>query len=153
MIASNLQACLAGLLDEMQGMEQVLIRESECLRTRDTRGLSQVSSAKEQLAQRIALWTESQSDFFRNGGLSSIGSLLAGPAAQDPVLAGMCRKLSDLVESCRTWNETNGAYLGLLRNHVQKSLDILHERSPQDFTYGPDGIGKHHSSSRRLLSV
>jgi flagellar biosynthesis/type III secretory pathway chaperone len=63
------------------------------------------------------------------------------------------QQIAALAKECEELNDLNGAYVGLLRQHVQRSLDALHDRPSQNLTYGPDGVGQRPTSTRKLLSV
>ncbi|MBS1212131.1 MAG: FlgN family protein, partial [Proteobacteria bacterium] len=62
-------------------------------------------------------------------------------------------EIKRLAGQCNEINASNGAYIALLRQHVQRSLDVLHGQSHSEFVYGPDGAHHRPATSRKLLSV
>lgn len=157
---STLIATLEQLLVEIQRMEQALEQEAQSLQTRDAGMLVQASKTKEELVNRINLLIQHQEAFIRTQNLpadkSTLDSILARLPQDDPQSANLRSNWQEIVrlsEVCQRRNEINGAYIGLLRQHTQRSIDILHDRSAQDLLYGSDGASLRPSPTRKLLSV
>lgn len=153
---ADIQQRLDDILSSIANMKQVLRKESDVLSARDAARLQALSDAKESLARNINQQTDALNELLSNRGLPAIREL--APAVRNTGEAGAridatWQEIAALAKECEEQNDLNGAYVGLLRQHVQRSLDVLHDRPAQDITYGPDGVGQRPASSRKLLSV
>ncbi len=63
------------------------------------------------------------------------------------------QQITAITEKCRYLNEQNGASIGLLIRHNQRSLQILRGKSQLSATYGPDGSTTTEQFSHSLVSV
>jgi flagellar biosynthesis/type III secretory pathway chaperone len=149
-------ARLEELLSRIRDMWLLLQREEEVLSARDAALLDQVTATKEQLARTINQLSLALSDELKRLGLPAMPACLDLLPSSDPgraCLAATWQEIAALAAECERLNEANGAYITLLRQHVQRCLDVLHERPAHNLTYGPDGVGQRPATSRRLLSV
>jgi flagella synthesis protein FlgN len=144
------------LIGEMRG---VLEQEKESLRIRDVPGLEQTTKAKESLAERINGLTADQQDLFKRhnlptgrGGIDRLFAVLPSSPQVD-AFRDKWSKIKELAEQCNEINLHNGAYIALLSQHTQRSLDVLHGRSQSEFVYGRDGARHRPTATRKLLSV
>lgn len=150
------QARLEELLSRIGDMRSLLQREEEVLSARDTALLDEVTVAKEQLARTINQLSLALSDDLKRRGMPAMPAcldMLPGSDQGRARLAATWQEIAALAGECERLNDTNGAYITLLRQHVQRCLDVLHERPANSLTYGPDGVGQRPATSRRLLSV
>lgn len=150
------QARLEELLSRIGDMRSLLQREEEVLSARDAAQLDEVTAIKEQLARTINKLSQSLSDELKRRGLPAMPACLDLLTPSEPkraLLAATWQEIAALAAECERLNEANGAYITLLRQHVQRCLDVLHERPAHSLTYGPDGVGQRPAASRRLLSV
>ncbi|MGX2040126.1 flagella synthesis protein FlgN [Methylocaldum sp. MU1018] len=147
---------LAGLGE----MLSLLEKESDCLAAREAAALELTASNKRKLAFLLNDLAARQSEFVRAHGLPSdegdIGAFLdrldsAMPQAE--ALRSEWREIVRLTSACKRRNELNGAYIGLLRRHVDSSLNFLYGSASADATYGPDGARCRSETSRRSFSV
>lgn len=144
------------LIAEMRG---VLEREQESLRTRDLPSLERTTKSKESLAERINGLTASQQALFKNHNLPTgrdgldrlFAALPSSPQAD--AFREKWRGIKELAEQCNELNAHNGAYIALLNQHAERSLDVLHGRSQTEFVYGRDGARHRPAATRKLLSV
>jgi flagellar biosynthesis/type III secretory pathway chaperone len=155
-----LAQCLEQTLAGLKCMKRALEQEESALRLRDAAALDKSTRDKEILAGGLNTLAQKLEALLRAQGappgLKGVARLLAQLPETEPasaVLRKGWREIVGLMNACRKLNEINGAYIGLLRQHTQRSLDILHERSSQDMTYGPDGLGRRAKASRKLVSV
>jgi flagellar biosynthesis/type III secretory pathway chaperone len=155
-----LRDLFAQTLAELQQMQLVLEQEALGLKDRDAEALEKSTRQKQALAYNLEALSERQENFLRAqnlpAGKEGIESILYAHPSTNPATSSMraiWRDIQNLTAACQKLNEVNGAYIGLLRQHVQRSLDIVHGQSSQDVVYGPDGIGHRPTSSRKLLSV
>lgn len=144
------------LMGEMLG---VLQREKEDLARRDASCLQETIKTKESLAERINGLTDAQQSLFKNHnlptgreGLDRLFAALPSAPTTDAFRAKW-NQIKALAHECNDLNANNGAYIALMNQHVQRSLDVLHGRSQHEFVYGPDGIRRRPAASRKLLSV
>jgi len=147
-------------LKDIQRMQGVLEWEAECLKNRDAEGLNKSSKEKEALADHIHLLTQRHYAFLASHRLppnrEGVERLLSLLPANDPsahALRTRWLEIQALTNACNKLNETNGAYIGLLRQHAQRSLNALHGQSSQELVYGPDGVSHRPSATRKLISV
>lgn len=157
---TNLAQCLEQTFAGLRCMKRVLEQEETALGNRDPKALDKCTRDKETLANGLnglALQLENLPRALGlPPGLKSVVRLLAAGPKIDPAyepLRGRWREIVALARQCRKHNEMNGAYIGLLSRHTQRSLDILHDRTGQDITYGPDGLGRRARASRKLTTV
>lgn len=144
------------LMAEMHGL---LEEEKESLRKRDLISLQQATQTKESIAEHINGLTSAQQDLFKNhnlptgrNGIDRLFAVLPSTAAID-AFRTKWTQIKALAQECNDLNARNGAYIALMNQHVQRSLDVLHGRSQHEFVYGPDGTRRRPASSRKLLSV
>lgn len=147
-------------LAELQNMRLVLEHEITTLKGSDAKVLEHVTKQKERLANSLDKLIRRQEDVLRAhklpAGKEGIERILSMLPPSDPAanaLHARWQEIKNLTSDCQKLNEVNGAYIGLLRQHVQRSLDIIHGQSSHDVVYGPDGVGHRTPSSRKLLSV
>lgn len=144
------------LIGEMRG---ILEEEKENLRIRAIPSLEQTIRAKESLAERINGLTGAQQALFKNHNLPTgrdgMDRLFAAlpSAPRTDVFREKWASIKNLAEQCNELNASNGAYIALLSQHVQRSLDVLHGQSQNEFVYGPDGARHRPAATRKLLSV
>lgn len=144
-------------LDEMLGLLQA---EAEALGIRDAAALERIAQQKQELVPILERLTAAQRDCLGVAPVQAIedgiGDFLARTGA-DPATAGPLRAdwqaILAAARACQRQNEHNGAYIGLLRRHVETSLDILHGPSQAEATYGPDGAKRRNGYARRSYSV
>jgi flagellar biosynthesis/type III secretory pathway chaperone len=155
----TLDTLFAKYLQSIGEMQGILEQEKKDLGVRDTRALERTIKAKESLAESINGLTDAQQKLFRTHNLptgrESLERLLA-TLPNDPPTDALRSKWSEikrLTAQCNEINAANGAYVALLRQHVQRSLDVLHGQSRAEFVYGRDGSPHRPAASRRLLSV
>jgi len=147
-------------LAALQQMQQVLEQEALSLKDRRAEALEESTRQKELLANDLDALAKRQTNFLRAQDLpigeESIETILPTWPSTDPATSGtwaIWQEIKRLTATCRQLNEANGAYIGLLRQHVQRSLEIIHGQASQDVVYGPDGVGHRPASSRKLLSA
>jgi flagellar biosynthesis/type III secretory pathway chaperone len=148
------------LRERLTAMRGLLEREAEQLKQRDADGLAESSRDKALLSTQIARLTESQDALLAARqlmpGRKGMDALLASLPAQSPetgVLRASWREIQSIGKDCQRLNECNGAYIGLLSRHVERSLDLLHGRDTQEFVYGPDGGSRRPKAMRSLVAV
>lgn len=148
------------LRTQLDAMRLLLERESEQLTQRDADGLRESSREKTLLAEEIDRITAAQNallaSFKLASGREGLETLLAALPAHAPITLPMrtlWKEIRELGEECNRLNDVNGAYIGLLGKHVERSLDLLHGRDAQEFVYGPDGGNRKPRASRKLISV
>lgn len=154
--SGDLQNRLEDILHSVGDMLKVLQREAEVLGSRDAVALQSLSEHKENLARHINQQTAALGKSLADNGLPPMAELavaVRGSGKTGAQLDATWQKIATLAKQCEELNDLNGAYVGLLRQHVQRSLDALHDRPAQDVTYGPDGVGQRPATSRKLLSV
>jgi len=150
------QGRLDELLERIADMLALLRSEEKLLSARDAAALETLTQTKEDLARTINQLSGDLNDDLREQGLPPFPACLETlPRSEASVrqLASTWQKLAALAKQCEQLNETNGAYIVLLRQHVERCLDILHERPAENLTYGPDGVAQRPAASRRLLSI
>jgi len=148
------------LREQLTAMHGVLEREAEQLKRRDADGLAESSREKALLSTQIAHLTENQDALLAARqlmpGRKGMDALLASLPAQSPetgVLRARWREIQNIGKDCQRLNEFNGAYIGLLIRHVERSLDLIHGRDIQEFVYGPDGGTRRPKAMRSLVAV
>ena len=156
----TLDAFFQQLLEHLEQMQSLLEKEAEQLSLRESDALTHAVKAKEALAERINEVTHAHYQVLGKHGLEAskqgLEQLLSALSPEHPktrVLFERWTEVKRITAHCNRLNQSNGAYLGLLRQHVNRSLDIIHGHSQQEAVYGPDGISRRTGSSRRLLSV
>lgn len=160
---SEFYQTLDHLFDQYQeliaAMRGVLEQEKENLRIRDVPALELTTKTKESLAEQINGLTTSQQALFRKhnlptgrGGLDRLFAALPSSPQVD-AFRDKWGKIKELAEQCNDLNTHNGAYIALLNQHTQRSLDVLHGRTQNEFVYGRDGARHHPAATRKLLSV
>jgi len=154
--SGDLQNRLNDILRSIDEMHQVLQQEAEVLTARDSAALHQICERKEGLARSINASTSALAESLTERGLPPIAELteaLKESGKAGAQLHATWQKIAGLARQCEELNDLNGAYVGLLRQHVERSLDVFHDRPAQATTYGPDGVGQRPATSRKLLSV
>jgi len=156
----ELQDLFRQTLDRLGEMSELLEEESRCLAAREAEALEQTSAKKRKLASVLNDLAVRQSEFVRAHGLSpdegDIAAFLDRLDSGLPETAALrsgWREIVRLTLACRRQNELNGAYIGLLRRHVDSSLNFLLGASSAGATYGPDGSTRRGDVSRRSFSV
>jgi flagellar biosynthesis/type III secretory pathway chaperone len=147
------------LYGHIEAMRRLLEQEAEQLQNRDIESIAKTTREKEALVETTNALVKVQyqclnvPDLDKKGGLEALFSALP---SSSPETAGLKKRWQEIKRStaqCNALNESNGAYIALFRQHVQRSLDVLHGQSSTSLVYGPDGIGHRQNSSRTLLSV
>ena len=156
----TLDAFFLQLLQHLQQMQGLLETEAEQLSHRESDALTRSVKAKEALAERINSITQTHYQVLGKHGLEAnkqgLEQLLSALSPDHPKTRDLSKRWAEInrvTAHCNQLNQSNGAYIGLLRQHVNRSLDIIHGHSQQEAVYGPDGISRRTGSSRRLLSV
>lgn len=155
-----LRETLTQILAELQRMQLVLEREALALKDRNAEILEQSAQEKQALTYTLDALSQRHAEILRMrdlpAGKEGIERLLSALPPSAPAALNLVTIWQDVqfaTARCRKLNEANGAYIALLRQHVQRSLDVIHGQPSQDFVYGPDGVGRRPMSSRKLLSV
>ncbi|HYE33924.1 flagellar protein FlgN [Methylocaldum sp.] len=158
--AQKLRELFRQMLDGLGGMLSLLEKESECLAAREIEAVEAASSKKQKLAFLLNDLAARQTGFVHAYGLPSdagnINTFLDRLDSELPeveTLRAEWREIVRLTLACRRQNELNGAYIGLLRRHVDSSLNFLHGFSSAGATYGPDGSRCRGEISRQSFSV
>lgn len=144
------------ILAKLQQMQELLEQEALNLKSRDAEALQKTTRQKEILANDLDALARRQEVFLFANHLEGIDRSLSVPLATDSQITAIRQTwqvIRDLTHTCQRLNEANGAYIGLLRQHVQRSVDILYGQSSQDVVYDRDGVSHRSASSRKLLSV
>jgi len=148
------------ILAELRLMQLVLEQEALGLKDCNAEAVEKIAQEKQARAHKLDTLAECQEHLLRTlnlpAGKEGVECLLSNLLQTDPTtrnLTTIWQDLQNTTVQCRKLNEANGAYIGLLRQHVQRSLDIVHGQPSQDFVYGPDGVGRRPMPSRKLLSV
>jgi flagella synthesis protein FlgN len=156
----DLEDLLTQIVAELRQMQRVLEQEGRGLKDRNADLVESSARAKQTLAQKLDALAGHQEVLLRSqnlpAGKEGMERLLSGFPPTDPSVRDLMMLWKDLQHSaahCRKLNEANGAYIGLLRQHVQRSLDIIHGQPAHGLVYGPDGVGRRPTASRKLLSV
>jgi len=147
-------------LDGLGEMLRLLEEESRCLAAREAEALELTSSRKQKLASLLNDLAARQSEFVRAYDLpfdeGDIGAFLDRLDPEHPETESLrteWREIVGLTLACRKQNELNGAYIDLLRRHIDSRLNFLHGASSVDATYGPDGTRRRGAISRQSFSV
>ena len=153
----QLRGLFRATLDGLSEMLGLLQQESLALSARDDTALDRIALQKRELTPILDRLAAEQGNCL---GLAHAGEgiepYLARVGAGAAVAEGLradWRKLLDLLHACKHQNELNGAYIGLLRRHVEQALEILHGPSHSEATYGPDGAKRRAAYSRRSYSA
>jgi len=161
---NSTQMVLRDLFDEtfaeLQRMRVLLEQEAFNLKGNHADALNRTTQQKEAVANSLEALANRQENLLRAlklpAGKEGIEAVLSTLPATDPTtttVRTIWLAIIRLTATCQKLNEINGSYIGLLRQHVRRSLDILHGQSSQDVVYGPDGLGRHPEPSRKLLSA
>ena len=149
------RATLEGL-GEMLGL---LEQEAMALSARDASALERVVLTKHELVPILDRLAAEQRQCLAVPGAkedSGVEAYLASMAVEASRAAGLradWRELLRLLQACKRQNELNGAYIGLLRRHVEHALDILHGPAQSEATYDRDGAKRRAAYSRRSYSA
>jgi flagellar biosynthesis protein FlgN len=147
LLIQQLQALLseeAALLKKGAHVEQlnVIVEKKQPL-------INQINQFSRQIAQVLATETLPND---QNGMLQYLEKAKAtGLAAEN-----MRQLWADIIQTsqtCKLFNEQNGASIDILRRHTQRSLHILKGNTQTPNTYGKDGSAKSELNSRQLISV
>lgn len=156
---ATLRDLFRATLDGLREMHGLLEQESVALGGRDAAALERIALTKQELVPILDRLAAEQRRFFAAGpgGTGGIEAYLAG-AKPEADLAGALRadwrEILRLLAACKHQNEMNGAYIGLLRRHVENALDILHGPAQAEATYGRDGVKRRGGvHSRRFYAV
>lgn len=137
-ICEPMHGAIAELLD-------ALAQEAACLGQRDPLRLSEIADHKSRLVDLINDLTRRQQLWLQEHSYSNVDELLTKIASDDDPMDTTVRTLWDEImqmgKACKKQNELNGAYLDLLRQHVDRALDIIYRQNGQT-TYGPDGAAR-----------
>lgn len=155
--AASLTEWLETTKIQMSRMLKLLKDEVGLLSTRDATGIERVAEAKRILTPTLDELAEQRRLLLgETVGEEALACFLADQAI-DPTersrLLGEWREVERLVRDCRRQNDINGTYIGLLRRHVETSLDILGDSGRLDATYGPDGTKHRPGRPRHSYSV
>ena len=129
-------------LTEVERLQQWLQREYDALKARDLADLEQVVAEKQQCVDRLRALTDARLDYLKAQGIadarqwvSHVGRL---PVAQRREIDTLWDALEQTAQQVRAQNEVNGAVIAASRNHVERTLAILHGRDSLDFLYDQD---------------
>ena len=129
-------------LTEVERLQQWLQREYDALKARDLAGLEQVIAEKQQCVDRLRASTDARLDYLKAQGIadarqwvSHVGRL---PVAQRREIDTLWDALEQTAQQVRAQNDVNGAVIAASRNHVERTLAILHGRDSLDFLYDQD---------------
>lgn len=144
-------------LDALSEMLGVLEAEAEALAVRDSNRLERLAQQKQELVPILERLAAAQR---RQLGIAPESAIEAGIerylAAVDAdtatAIQAAWQAILDHTRACQRQNEHNGAYIGLVRRHVETSLDIL-QGPAHGTTYGRDGVKHRGGYGRRSYSV
>lgn len=138
-------------------MLELLEREAGFLSARDAGGMLRIAEHKRQLAPLLDDLAIRRRELLGDvPGRAAMDRFLDDQGiagAERETVRAEWERLETLVQSCRRQNEINGTYIGLLRRHVETTLDILGGPANLDATYGPDGTKRRTGRARHSYSV
>jgi flagella synthesis protein FlgN len=148
------------MLDGLGAMSKLLEEESRHLAAREAEALKLASAKKQKLASLLDDLAVRQNAFVRTQNVPSdecdIATFLDRLDPELPEtesLRSEWREIVRLTLACKRQNELNGAYIDVLRRHIDCCLNFLHGASSVDATYGPDGARRRGTISRQSFSV
>lgn len=152
---------LRGLFDRLRdGLEKMLAlleQEAACLEARDASGMERIAGEKLRLAPQLEEMAGHHREHLDLGdaeaGVEWLLDGAGGTVAEQDALRDQWRHIVRLTQACRRQNGINGAYIGLLRRHVEGTLQILAGAAAGEATYGPDGATRRGGLSRHSFSV
>lgn len=159
----HLRELFRATLEALGEMLGLLEREAGALSGRDAATLERIALTKHELVpildrlaaeQRQCLNAAGITDAAEAGGVEAYLARMGVESAPAAELRADWQEIIRLLQACKRQNELNGAYIALLRRHVEHALDILHGPTQAEATYGRDGA-KHRGGaySRRSYSA
>ncbi|HCK80312.1 MAG TPA: flagellar protein FlgN [Candidatus Competibacter sp.] len=129
-------------LMEVERLQQWLQREYDALKARDLADLEQVVAEKQQCVDRLRALTDARLDYLKAQGIADarhwVSHVERLPVAERREIDTLWDALEQTAQQVRAQNEVNGAVIAASRNHVERTLAILHGRDSLDFLYDQD---------------
>ena len=129
-------------LTAVERLQQWLQREYDALKARDLAGLEQVITEKQQCVERLRALTDARLHYLKAQGIADARHWTSHveklPVAQRREIDTLWDALEQTAQQVRAQNEVNGAVIAASRNHVERTLAILHGRDSLDFLYDQD---------------
>jgi flagellar biosynthesis/type III secretory pathway chaperone len=156
----HLRGLFRAILEGLGEMHGLLDREAVALGARDAEELGRIAARKQALVPVLDRLAAAQGQCLGGmgggEGAASVEAFLSrsgvAGAAVESALAEW-REIQRLLQACKRQNEANGAYIALLRRHVEAALSILMGPAYPEATYGPDGAQRRGVYSRRSFSA
>ena len=129
-------------LTAVERLQQWLQREYDALKARDLADLEQVVAEKQQCVDRLRALTDARLDYLKAQGIADarhwVSHVERLPVAERREIDTLWDALEQTAQQVRAQNEVNGAVIAASRNHVERTLAILHGRDSLDFLYDQD---------------